>query len=219
MVAVAVPEPTFRLIPSRFPPVDAFDTVASPADLKAVMELEGWTNDRLVEERIARLPREEWVYGTPNASIVMASFLHAAPSGLRFSSTELGAWYASMAIGTAIFEVSHHLRREAQRSSLPEMRGQFRTYSAMLDGAYEDIRGQQAARPELYSLTDFAASAAFGEEIRRTGDGIIYDSLRHLGGVNVVAYRPRKIRQVTQREHFELTVPVVGRIVARRLTA
>jgi hypothetical protein len=219
MPAVAVPDPTFRLIPSRFPPIAAFDTVASPDDLQAVMELEGWTNDRLVVERIVRLPRDEWVYGTPNASIVMASFLHAAPSGLRFSSAELGAWYSSMAINTAIFEVSHHLRREAHRSGLPEMRGQYRTYSATLDGAYEDIRGQQAARPDLYSLTDFAASAVFGEEIRRTGDGVIYDSLRHASGVNVVAYRPRKIQQVTQREHFELTVPVVGRIIARRLAA
>lgn len=219
MPAVAVLDPTFRLIPSRFPPIAAFGAVASPDDLQAVMDLEGWTNDRLVAERVARLPRDEWVYGTPNASIVMASFLHAAPSGLRFSSVELGAWYCSLAINTAIFEVSHHLRREAHRSSLPEMRGQYRTYSAMLDGAYEDIRGQHATRPELYAPTDFAASAAFGEAIRRTGDGVVYASLRHAGGVNVVAFRPRKIRQVTQRDHFELTVPIAGKIIARRLAA
>jgi hypothetical protein len=183
------------------------------------MALEGWTNDRLVEERLARLPRDEWVYGTPNASIVMASFLHAAPTGLRFSGPELGAWYASEAVSTAIFEVSHHLRREAVRCGMPEMRSQYRTYSATLDGAYEDIRGQQAARPELYAPADYSASQVFGEDIRGTGDGVIYDSLRHVGGVNVVAYRPRKIRNVTQRDHYELTVPAFGRIVARRLVA
>src|SRR5208283_5525705 len=151
MATVAVADPTFRLIPSRFPPIGAFETVSSADDLEAVMELEGWTNDRLVEERLARLPRDEWVYGTSNASIVMASFLHAAPSGLRFSGPELGAWYASEAINTAIIEVSHHLRREAHRSGMPEMRSQYRTYSAMLDGAYEDIRGLQATRPALYA--------------------------------------------------------------------
>ncbi len=219
MATVAVADPTFRLIPSRFPPIGAFETVSSADDLEAVMELEGWTNDRLVKERLARLSRDEWVYGPPNASIVMASFLHAAPTGLRFNGPELGAWYASEAINTAIIEVSHHLRREAHRSGMPEMRSQYRTYSAMLDGAYEDIRGLQATRSALYAADDYSASQPFGEDIRRTGDGIVYDSVRHVGGINVVAYRPRKIRNVTQRDHYELTVPLMGRIVVRRLAA
>lgn len=219
MATVAVADPTFRLIPSRFPSINAFETVSSADDLVAVMELEGWTNDRLVQERLARLARAEWVYGSTNASIVMASFLHAAPTGLRFTGPELGAWYASEAINTAIIEVSHHLRREAHRSGVPEMRSQYRTFSATLDGAYEDIRGLQATRPALYAANDYSAGQLFGEDIRRTGDGIVYDSVRHVGGVNVVAYRPRKIRNVTQRYYYELTVPLVGRIVVRRLAA
>jgi RES domain len=219
MATVAVADPTFRLIPSRFPSIHAFETVSSADDLVAVMELEGWTNDRLVQERLARLARAEWVYGSTNASIVMASFLHAAPTGLRFTGPELGAWYASEAINTAIIEVSHHLRREAHRSGMPEMRSQYRTFSATLDGAYEDIRGLQATRPALYAANDYSAGQLFGEDIRRTGDGIVYDSVRHVGGVNVVAYRPRKIRNVTQRYYYELTVPLVGRIVVRRLAA
>ncbi len=48
------PAPAFRLIPSRFPPIGASDTVATPGDPEAAMELEGWTNDRLVAERVAR---------------------------------------------------------------------------------------------------------------------------------------------------------------------
>src|ERR1700730_5128782 len=189
MPAVAITNLTFRLIPSRFPPIDLFEAVSSAEDFEAVMELEGWTNDRLVAERVARLPRNEWVYGNNNASIVMASFLHAAPSGLRFNGPELGAWYASMAVSTTIVEVSHHLRREAHRSNMPEMRGQYRTYSATLDGYYEDIQRQQVARPELYAPADYTASQAFGETVRRSGDGIVYDSVRHAGGVNVVVYR------------------------------
>jgi hypothetical protein len=222
MATAAVADPTFRLIPSRFPPIATFATVSSADDLDAVFELEGWTNDRLVKERLARLPRDEWVYGpdSPNASIVMASFLHADATGMRFNGPELGAWYASEAVNTAIAEVSHHLRREARHSSMPEMRSQYRTYSATLDGAYEDVRGLRATRPALYAPADYSASQPFGEDIRRAGgDGIVYDSVRHAGGVNVVAYRPRKIRNITQREHYELTVPLSGRIVVRRLTA
>ena len=33
------------------------------------MELEGWTNDRLVLERVARLNKADWVFGVPNASV------------------------------------------------------------------------------------------------------------------------------------------------------
>jgi len=54
------------------------------------MELVGWTNDRLVAHRIARLPQHEWVYGRPNASIVMAAFLHVAPGGMRLNNGDLG---------------------------------------------------------------------------------------------------------------------------------
>jgi hypothetical protein len=67
------PRPAHRLILSQFPPIGLFDTVATAADLAAVMELVGWTNDRLVADCIARLPSTEWVYGVPNASIVMAA--------------------------------------------------------------------------------------------------------------------------------------------------
>jgi RES domain-containing protein len=216
---VAVADPTFRLIPSRFPPVAAFATVADAADLDAVMELEGWTNDRLVQQRLARLPRDQWVFGTPNASVVMASFLHAAPAGLRFSSGDLGAWYAALSVRTAIAEVAHHLRREAANTGLTEMRGQYRTYVADLAGRYVDVRKAGGSLTGLYDASSYAASQAFGEAVRVSADdGIVYASVRHAGGTNVVCYRPRKVLAVRQAEHFELAVPLRGRIVVRVLT-
>ncbi len=218
---VEAPSPAWRLIPSRFPPIAAFETVAAPSDLEAVMELEGWTNDRLVAERLARLPREQWVYGAPNASIVMASFLHAAPAGSRFNGPELGAWYAATALTTAIAEVAHHLRREAVARGRPEERRTFRCYTCRLIGRdYLDLRGQQQRRADLYASTSYVASQAFGEAVRASGQsGIVYDSLRHRGGTNVVAFRPRQIVEVIQADHYDLLVPVEGRIIARKLRA
>ena len=130
----AAPSPAHRLIPSRFPPVGLFDTVATAADLAAVMELAGWTNDRLVAHRIARLPEDEWVYGRPNSSIVMAAFLHVAPGGMRFNNSELGAWYASAALATAAVEVAHHLRREAAARSVVRVVRTYRAYACSLAG-------------------------------------------------------------------------------------
>lgn len=218
---VEAPQPSHRLIPSRFPPVGLFDTVTRAADLEAVMELAGWTNDRLVAERIARLPRREWVFGRANASIVMAAFLHAPPGGTRFAGPDLGAWYAAARLETAVAEVGHHLRREAVARRKSDLTRRYRAYQARLDGRYRDTRAMAAEMPGIYASDDYTRSQAFGENLRKSGaDGLVYDSLRHAGGVNVVAYRPTKVLDVVQAEHLEVTVRRDERQIAvRRLSA
>jgi len=201
-------------------PIGAFATVADAADAQAVMELEGWTNDRLVAERLGRLAQHDWVFGRPNASVVMAAFLHTAPGGLRFSAGELGAWYAAASLVTAAAEVAHHLKREAVARGITEGRRVYRACSARLEGHYLDIRGAGAASPELYAPDRYTGSQPFGEAVRASGgDGILYDSVRHAGGVNLVAYRPRNVLDVAQGAYYEVTAPVVGRVVVRTLDA
>ena len=206
------PEPTYRLIPSRFPPIGLFDTVATAADLAAVLELVGWTNDRLVAERVNLLPREEWVYGRPNASVVMGAFLHVAPGGMRFNKDTLGAWYAASEIVTAVAEIGHHLRREAVATGLPSMSRTYRCYSASLAGGYTDLRGQASRMPAVFASESYAESQAFGESVRATGvAGILYTSIRRAAGTNVVAYRPSCVRNVTQGDHFEISITAADR--------
>ena len=208
------PQPAHRLIPSQFPPIGLFDTVSMAADLSAVMELVGWTNDRLVADRIDRLPQNEWVYGAPNASIVMAAFLHVAPGGMRFNRPELGAWYAADAIRTAAAEVGHHLRRETVARGVATMSRTYRAYAATLLGSYLDIRGQQVTRSDVYASERYDASQKLGEEVRSSGGaGLIYDSLRRQTGVNVVAHRPRNITDIVQTDHFEITVLATSRTI------
>ncbi|GLQ11666.1 hypothetical protein GCM10007913_35980 [Devosia yakushimensis] len=217
---IAAPRPCYRLIPSQFPPIGLFDTVSTPADLEAVMELAGWTNDRLVSERLRRLPEGEWVFGRPNSSIVMAAFLHAPPGGTRFAGPDLGAWYAAAAINTAVAEVAHHLRRELVARNIPAMSRTYRAYHCRLEGDYLDLRNQQQARPELYDGTNYTASQTFGEAERASGgDGLVYDSLRHGGGTNIVAYRPSKVLDVVQSEHLDVSVRAdMARVEVRRLS-
>jgi hypothetical protein len=206
--------PAHRLVPSQFPPIGVFDTVATAADLVAVMELVGWTNDRLVADRIDRLPQGERVYGVPNASIVMAAFLHVAPGGIRFNGPELGAWYASDDIRTAAAEVGHHLRREAVARSVATMSRTYRAYSATLLGDYLDIRGQQVTLPEVYASDRYDASQKLGEDVRASGGaGLIYDSLRRRAGSNAVAHRPRNVVDIAQTDHFEITVLATSRTI------
>jgi hypothetical protein len=215
------PHPSYRLIPSQFPPIGLFETVARAADLDAVMELVGWTNDRLVADRIQRLPEDEWVYGSPNASIVMAAFLHVASGGMRFNGPDLGAWYAADDLRTAAAEVGHHLRRETVARGVATMARTYRCYAAILIGDYLDIRGEQALRPDVYDGASYAASQVLGEQVRSSGGaGILYDSVRLRGGVNIAAHRPKNIRDVLQADHFEITVLAADRrIDVRKLVA
>ncbi|ENT02345.1 hypothetical protein C038_03179 [Brucella sp. 63/311] len=211
------PQPSYRLIPSCFPPIGLFDTVATAADLEAVMELAGWTNDRLVEERLYRLARTEWVFGRTNSSIVMASFLHVAPGGMRFNGSELGAWYSAAKLTTAIIEVAHHMRREAVATGIARLARTFRTYTARLEGSFVDISGEKETMADIYDHTSYAASQRFGEEMRATGEtGILFDSPRHEGGINPVAFRPSRILEVTQADHYEITVEASSRRIEAR---
>lgn len=215
------PAPTFRLIPSRFPPIGLFDTVATASDLHAVIELAGWTNDRLVADRIARLDQADRVYGRPNASVIMASFLHVAPGGMRFNGPALGAWYAAASMTTAVVEVAHHLRREAVATGATRASRQYRAYTATLRGDYLDIRGEQKARPDLYASDSYSGGQAFGEGLRAGGsDGLLFDSVRHVSGVNAVSFRPRNVLDVLQTDHFEIRVEAATPLIqARKLVA
>jgi hypothetical protein len=217
---VKIPGRPLRLVPSRFPPVPLFERVTSPKDLEAVLELEGWTNDRLVQARLERLPRERWVFGRANASVVMAAFLHGSPAGTRFTSSDLSAWYAAFELKTAICEVAHHLRRELVASNRKVHLAEYREYSATLAGDYIDIRGQRRKHRELYRSRSYLRSQQFGERHRAQGsDGIVYDSVRDAGGTNVVAFDPCNVQAVIQARHWRLVVPQRGRVLAERLEA
>jgi RES domain-containing protein len=211
------PERTHRFVPSRFPPIDTFDRVASPSDFERVLELEGWTNDRLVETRLRRLPESEWVYGRPNASVVLAAFLHSAPQGTRFAGPDLGAWYAASALETSFLEVANGIRREIALSALEQKTEELREYTARLEGDFVDIRG---TRPDLHDPDPASCqlTQAFGQSIRASShDGIVYSSVRHPGGVSWVAYRPSKIQDVLQARHFRLVVPYSGKVTVEKM--
>lgn len=72
-----------------------------------------------------------------------------------------------------------------------------------------DLRGQQAARPDLCDPDNYSASQAFGVALRwsatATGEnGTVYDSVRRGRGTNVNVYRPSLIiLPVIQADHYQ----------------
>lgn len=196
-----------RLVPSRFPPIGVFDTVATPADAVAAMELESLTNDRvrIALERSAVLAPGDWVVGVPGATVVMAAFLHAASEGGRFTGPRLGAWYAARDLSTAIGETVYHHTRRLEASAIGfHATITMRELVTSLDARLVDLRNQHATYPVLYDRDDYTASQQFGEACRDRGDvGIVWTSVRRPAGECVVVYRPRAVGQVTQGQHLE----------------
>ena len=195
-----------RMIPSRYPVVGLLDRVASPADLEAVFELEGWTNDRISNELglLHTIPETEWVTGEPMASVVMAAYCHPRPGGGRFSSDERGAWYAGRGIATALAESVYHRTAELREVGGFETAVQMRVYLADFRGRFHDLRPVNPGWARLYDPDDYSESQALGRQLLNAGsNGIVYRSVRHPGGECIACFRPRLVGQVRAGGHYE----------------
>lgn len=222
MAVIKFNERTHRLIASIYPPVGIFDDFGDADDARAAMELESLTNDRLTGAlgKLDAIPKEDQVAGQSGANMAMAAFLHTSPGGGRFHRETLGAWYAALAIETAIQEtLYHHNRRlRASEGGFPcsiQMRELLSTPSASL----EDLATNRDHHTELYNENDYSASQIFGDKMRAANsDGIIYRSVRHADGTNIVIFRPRLLVPVIQGDHYEYVWDKDGAHKVRKLT-
>lgn len=205
----------YRIIPSRFPPIDLFERVASAEDLAAVHELESLTNDRLRDQvgEIQLVPPAERVAG-PGAGYVMAAFTHPSPVGARFNDGQLGAYYAARELDTAIAETTYHRANFMRATKQPQMELDMRVLEAELDARLHDLRGLRGTLTDIYDPDDYSASQRLAAKLRDEGsDGIAYDSVRLDGGQCVAIFRPRRVRSC--RASLHLTYVWDGTRIAR----
>jgi hypothetical protein len=192
----------YRVINSRYPPIDVFERVADPGDWDALLALEELTNPRVRDAagEISLVPPEERVSG-PGASWVMAAFTHVGrPS--RFSDGTYGVYYAARELATAVAETAYHIGRFFQATAEPrgtEM--QLRVLvSTRVDGAFHDVR---RGFPELHAPEDYAPSQSFAKALRGRGSsGLVYLSVRHKGRPCLAVFRPKSIPRPRQGAHL-----------------
>lgn len=198
-------ESCWRIIPSRFPPIDLFERIAPPEDWEVLIALESLTNDRLRDQagEIALIPPEERMSG-PGTSFIMAAFTHLHPDGSRFTDGTYGAYYGAAALATAVAETSHHRGRFFAATATPPTTIDMRVLVNRLSGELHDIRGLGAELSDVYDPVDYAAGQALGRRLRDAGSyGIAYDSVRHAGGQCAAVFRPRTmLTPVRQERHL-----------------
>jgi RES domain-containing protein len=199
-------EQTHRLVPSRHPPVGILDVVTSPEDLDLMFALEGWTDDRISAELglIHILPKDEWVIGTPQATVIMAAFCHPRPGGGRFNGENRGAWYASFDLDTAHAEVAYHRTLELAEIGVLEARLEMREYVAAFNAAFHDVRGADSAFAPYHDPNSYKESQALaGQLLDARSNGVLYRSVRRPGGHCIACFRPKLVTNVRPSAHFE----------------
>jgi hypothetical protein len=196
--------PAWRIIPSRFPPIDLFERVAAPEDLEAIIALESLTNPRLRDEvgNISLVPAEDRVSG-PGASIIMAAFTHPNPGGSRFSDGSYGVFYAANDLETAIAETRFHREAFLRATRQARLEIDMRVYLADLEGNLHDLRGHNPDYAVFHDPQDYGAGQQLGRQLRRAGsNGIAYDSVRRQGGQCVALFRPPLLSNARQERHL-----------------
>jgi hypothetical protein len=196
--------PSWRIVPSRFPPVQLFERVADPADLEAVAAIESLTNPRLREEigELSLVPPGDRVSG-PGTSVIMAAFTHLNPEGSRFTDGSFGVFYAAVDMETAIAETKHHRERFLRATNQERMEIDMRIYLTDIDTDLHDIRGRQAEHALVYDNDNYAAGQQLARILRDAASGgIVYSSVRRTGGECIAVFRPRLLSNCRQGQHL-----------------
>jgi len=194
-------EPCFRVIPTRYPRISLFEDVATPEELETVGAIYALGNDRIREELglLHRVPPEDRIAG-PGTAYIMAAFTHINPLGSRFSDGSYGVFYAARALETAVVETQYHLARFLTDGSVAAGEFDQRVLEIDLNGLLHSIRGRRRDLAAIYDPASYAASQPFGRRLReRDSLGIVYDSVRHRGGVCAGVFRPPVLSNCRER--------------------
>ena len=163
--------------------------------------IEGRTNDRLREEagEISLVPAEDRVSG-PGSTPVMAAFTHIGNES-RFSEGSYGVYYASNNQETAIKETRYHRAKFLSCTNEEPGEIDMRVYIGEVVKPMHDIR--PAGFEVLLDPDDWTPSQSYGMQMRISKSwGLVYPSVRHVGGECIAAFRPPAISIPKQGAHL-----------------
>ena len=196
--------PGWRIIPSRFPPIHLFESVAHPSLFEDAIEIESLTNPRLIHEigDLNLVHPDDRVSG-PGTSTIMAAFTHINPNGSRFSDGCFGVFYVAKSIKTAIAETKYHQEIFLNKFNQKPSKFDMRVYCVDISGNFHDIRNLQRKLPKLYLKNDYSYSSIYAKNLRKKGsNGITYSSVRDFNGECIAIFRPPLIANVRQERHL-----------------
>jgi hypothetical protein len=215
---------THRLIPAHYGDKD--ESVLTrltddSADLRALFELEGATNDRLLGEAglLPGITVRELVFGFSYSHIVNAAFTHTGPLGWRFNGPERGAWYAAFHRETSEREVAYHKMKELQEVNwLEKETFIYVDFLADFREKFHDLRDDRRFKNCL-DPASYTASQWLAAKLLAVGSpGVVYPSVRHKTGTCIACFRPALVNHVRKGHRVSITfenafaTPVIRKI-------
>lgn len=194
-----------RIIRSRFPPIDLFEDIADPADWPLLISAEQKTNPRLMETigNLDLIPAARRV-GGQGATYLMAPFTHVSRDWQsRFGDGTYGVLYAGNSFEVALLETVHHHQNFMARTAEPEgWTSQFRELRLDVRASLRDLRGDPYAA--ALDPDSHAESHLVGRALKESGaSGVVYPSVRRLGGECVGLFYPDLASNVRQARHLD----------------
>lgn len=196
---------SYRLIPSKYPPIDLFDDIAAPEDWEDLARAESRTNPRIYEEigDISLIPKERRISGA-GAGWVISAFTHVSKARpTRFTDGSYGVYYCSKDFETALYETVFH--QSIFLSATKQEAGWItvmRELIAKIDNEFHDIRDngyQDELNPDNYEKSHMLA-----KNLRSANsNGIVFPSVRKQEGECLAAFWPDVVSIPTQGSHWQ----------------
>lgn len=201
---------TVRLIPSRF--AATTDSVLQPIaeddqHLNDLFDLDNATNQRLVGE-FGGLPGigvDELVFGIPNFRIINAAFTYPRPEGSRFNNGERGAWYCAFDAPTALAEVIFHKSVEYAEIDRFDDSVSYQAYLSDFNAEFHDLRRGRRFKDRLNPRSYIPSQSLAARLLANGALGLVYPSVRHAAGTNLVCFRPALVGNVRKAEAYRMT--------------
>lgn len=218
---------THRLIPSKYSPEGSVLGQLSDdlKELRELIELDGATNARLLGEEglLPEISVHELLYGVAYREIVNAAFTHAAPDGGRFNSGRRGAWYSALEQETSIAEVAFHKIEQLREVDWKfEEIPTYDDYLADFVASFHDLRGKSSRLRKYLKRGPipqcYRESQQLAVELMECGsNGIVYPSVRRVGGACVVCFRPALVYHVRRTARLELRLKATNSLSSVRV--
>jgi hypothetical protein len=202
---------TVRLVPTAYckPPV-LRTLVDDEAELKILESIEGLTNRRLRAQRsgLPELDHRELILKAWGHTHINAAFAYTRPEGNRFNGKNRGAWYCAFDDLTAIDEVAYHRTRELKNIGHFRDEGVYQALLAGFIGVFHDLRDAPGLQPCLDQnpAIGYPAGQELAQRLRADQSrGLVYPSVRRLGGACLVAFEPHLVQNVRPGARWKLT--------------
>jgi len=187
---------TFRLIPSRFPPVSVYEELVANDRLEALVQIENLTNPRLQSEaRLARSAGEDPKTSARLQNWNLAPFAYGNPDGSTFFGEEQPCMEVAIDRQTAL-AVSVAKRQRFLENTLEAPIGlDMRMFKTPVSGRFLDLRAIAAAEIQ-------ASGREFGKLLEDGVDGIIFRPVERPTASAISVVNGNALQKTLQTVHY-----------------